>query len=218
VIVKVNGTRMHYALDGPAAAPVVTMSHSLGTNLSLWDPQVPVLARQYRVLRYDVRGHGATEAPTGAFGLEHLVEDLRGLLHALGVARTHLVGLSLGGVIGQAFALKYPQLLHSLVLCNTTSRMPLEARSMWEERVRVARSRGLEPLVEVMLQRWLTPAFRVREPDVAGRVASMIRLTSPEGYVGCYQAIAALDLTAALTAIRLPTLIIARRARSGGAG
>src|SRR5256885_3703563 len=107
--ITVNGINVNYTLDGPANAPVVTLSHSLATDLSMWDPQMKALTARYRVLRYDTRGHGGTDAPAGAYSLGQLADDAREMLKALGVARTHWVGLSMGGMIGQSLALASPE-------------------------------------------------------------------------------------------------------------
>ncbi len=204
----VNGIGVKYTLNGAAAAPVVTFSHSLATDLGMWEPQVPAVAERYRVLRYDTRGHGGTEAPAGAYTLEMLAQDAVGLLEGLGVGRTHFVGLSMGGMIGQLVALTRPDKLRSLVLCDTTSRIPAEARPVWEERMHTATSRGMEPHVEPTIDRWFTPPFRERRPEAVERVRAMIRGTDPKGYVGCCQAIKMLDLTDRLHEIRVPTLVI----------
>jgi 3-oxoadipate enol-lactonase len=206
--IMANGIDVNYTLDGPAGAPVVTLSHSLATDLSMWEPQVKALQGSYRVLAYDTRGHGGTDAPAGAYTLDMLAEDGRALLRALGIARTHWVGLSMGGMIGQALALTAPELFQSLSLCDTSSRIPAEARPVWQERVKTAETQGMEPLVEPTLGRWFTAPFRESRKDVIGRVATMIRNTSPRGYAGCCHAIAALDLTDRLSAIKIPTLIV----------
>ena len=206
--ISANGLSMNYTLEGPDSAPVVTMSHSLATDLSMWDPTVAPLQGRWRVLRYDTRGHGGTEAPTGAYTLDELVEDAAALLGALGITRTHWVGLSMGGMIGQSLALKAPDLLRSLALCDTSSRVPPEARPLWQDRIRTAESQGMEPLVEPTLQRWFTAPFRQREKAVMERVGAMIRATPPHGYAGCCHAIAALDLTDRLPAITIPTCVI----------
>lgn len=206
--ITANGISIHYQLEGPASGPVVTLSHSLATNLSMWDPQIHALASRYRVLRYDTRGHGKTDAPDGSYSLEQLAEDARALLQALGIPRTHFVGLSMGGFIGQILALTYPQMLQSLVLCDTTSRVPPEAKAMWDERIRVAANQGMEPHVEPTLGRWFTGPFREQRAEVVTSVRGMIRGTNPRGYIGCCHAIAALNLTDRLSVITVPTLII----------
>jgi 3-oxoadipate enol-lactonase len=184
------------------------MSHSLATDLSMWDPQAKALAMRYRVLRYDTRGHGGTDAPAGAYTLGQLADDARGLLKALGIARTHWIGLSMGGMIGQTLALSTPDLLQSVSLCDTSSRIPPEAKPLWDERITVAETKGMDPHVEPTLARWFTPKFVEARPDVVNPVRDMIRRTNPRGYVGCCHAIRSLDLTDRLSAVTLPTLII----------
>jgi 3-oxoadipate enol-lactonase len=203
-----NGISIHYTLEGPATAPVVTMSHSLATDLSMWDPTVPALRDRFRVLRYETRGHGQTDAPKGAYTLDQLADDALGLLKALGIARTHWVGLSMGGMIGQTLALKAPQVFLSLSLCDTSSRIPAEAKAAWADRIKTAETEGMEPLVEPTLARWFTEPFRKTRGDVIGNVATMIRNTPPAGYAGCCAAIAQLDLTDKISAIKMPAIAI----------
>jgi len=169
--VSANGISMHYTLNGPASAPVVTLSHSLATDLSMWEPQVAPLTGRYRVLRYDTRGHGGTDAPAGPYTLAQLADDARALLQALGIERTHFVGLSMGGMIGQQLGLRCPELLRSLVLCDTSSRVPAEARPAWDERIGVAEREGMAPHVEPTIGRWFTPSFAAAHRDVVDRMS-----------------------------------------------
>jgi 3-oxoadipate enol-lactonase len=206
--IRVNDIDVNYVLEGPAHAPTVTFSHSLATDLSMWNPQAAALAKRYRVLRYDTRGHGNTDAPSGAYSLAQLADDARGLLKALGIARTHWVGLSMGGMIGQTLALSTPGLFQSLSLCDTSSRVPPEAKPTWDERIAVAETKGMDPHVEPTIARWFTPKFVESRPDVVNPVRDMIRRTNPRGYAGCCHAIRSLDLTDRLDAITIPTLII----------
>lgn len=201
-----NGIDIHYTIEGDG--PIVTMSHALGCNLSLWDGQANVLSSRYRVLRYDARGHGQTSAPPGPYSLEQMADDLYGLLNGLGVTATHFVGISMGGMIGQIFALKYPSMVQSLVLSSTTSRYPAAARSVWADRIRAIETNGMEPLVEPALERWFTAPFRERHQDVMDRVRTMIRSTPPQGYIGCCDAIPTIDVTDRLGEVRCPALII----------
>jgi 3-oxoadipate enol-lactonase len=203
-----NGIAINYTLEGPANAPVVTMSHSLATDLSMWDPTVPALTGRFRVLRYETRGHGKTDAPKGAYTLDQLADDALALLKALGISRTHWVGLSMGGMIGQTLALKAPEVFLSLSLCDTSSRIPAEAKPLWADRIKTAETQGMEPLVEPTLQRWFTEPFRKSRKDVIDKVATMIRTTPPAGYAGCCAAISALDLTDKISAIKIPTIAI----------
>ena len=201
-----NGIDIHYTIEGDG--PVVTMSHALGCNLTLWDAQAQALSGRYRVLRYDTRGHGRTSAPPEAYSLEQMADDLYGLLTGLGIASTHFVGISMGGMIGQIFALRYPSAVRSLILCSTTSRYPAAARSVWAERIRSIETNGMEPLVEPALDRWFTAPFREGHQDVMNGVRTMIRSTPPQGYIGCCHAIPAIDVTDRLGEVRCPTLVI----------
>lgn len=206
--IEANRISIHYELEGPAEGPVVTLSHSLAANLSMWDPQMSALLSRYRVLRYDMRGHGRTDVPEGPYSLDQLADDVRGLLLALGIKRTTFIGLSIGSMIGQVLALKYPELLHGLVLCEASSRSLPEMIPLWDERIRIAHTQGMEAHVETTIERWFTPPFRERNPRIVDPVRAMIRATPPRGYEGCIRAIQGLDVLDRIHAIRVPTLII----------
>jgi 3-oxoadipate enol-lactonase len=206
--ISANGIHIHYALEGLVDAPSVTLSHSLAANLSMWDPTVSALLPRYRVLRYDMRGHGRSDVPEGPYSLDQLAEDVRGLLLALGIRRTAFVGLSIGSMIGQVLALKYPEMLRCLVLCESSSRTPPEMKPIWDERVRLAHAQGMAAHVEPTIERWFTPPFRQGNPRVVDPVRDMIRSTPPKGYEGCIRAIQGLDLLDRIEAIRVPTLIV----------
>ena len=204
--ISANGIDVNYMIEGEG--PWLTLSHSLACNLHMWDEEARRLAKRYKVLRYDTRGHGGSSAPAGAYSLELLADDLHALLRALNVKTTHFVGLSMGGMIGQTYALKYPGVFRSLALCDTTSRYPAEAASTWLERIKTVESKGMEPLVASTLERWFTEPFRKARPEVVAKVAAMIRTTPPPGYVGCCHAIPKINLTARLGEIRCPSLVI----------
>jgi 3-oxoadipate enol-lactonase len=204
---RINGIQINYEIEG-SEGPWVTFSHSLACNLRMWDEQAELLRKSHRVLRFDTRGHGASGAPSGAYTLDQLAEDLRGLLDVLGIRHTHFVGLSMGGMIGMTFALKYPGIFRALVLCDTSSRVPPEAQPVWDGRIKTALEQGMEPLVEPTLQRWFTEPFRSLRPDTMKRVGDMIRTTPVAGYVGCCHAIPRINLTDRLGGIASPTLII----------
>src|SRR5512136_1975918 len=181
--ITANGITMHYEMVGPESAPVVTLSHSLATDLSMWDPQVAALKSGYRVLRYDTRGHGGTDAPEGPYTLEQLAEDVRALLQALRIPKTHFMGISMGGMIGQVLDLKNPGMLQSLILCDTSSRIPEEALPIWEERIGLAQKQGMDALVESTMERWFTASFRRKPLPALEKVRGMIRTTPLNGYV-----------------------------------
>jgi len=204
--ISANGIDINYTIEGEG--PWLTMSHSLACNLHMWDEEAKRLSKRYKVLRYDTRGHGASSAPAGAYTLDLLADDLKGLLQALGVPSTHFVGLSMGGMIGQTFALKYPGMFNSLALCDTTSRYPAEAAPLWAERIKTVESQGMEPMVAPTLERWFTAPYRKARPEVVEKVATMIRTTPVPGFVGCCHAIPKINLTARLKEIRCPSVVI----------
>lgn len=206
---QANGIVVNYELSGPATGPAVMLSHSLASNLSMWDPQVPALeAAGYRVLRYDIRGHGHTEVSSRPYSLEQLADDAVALLTALDLAPVHWVGLSLGGMIGQALALRHAEHLRSLSLCDTMAALPDGAQAIWTERIATARSKGMEALAEATLERWFTAAYRAREPAVLKLIRQHVLATPVDGYIGCSEAITRLDYLPRLAAIRLPTLVV----------
>ncbi|HET7875406.1 MAG TPA: 3-oxoadipate enol-lactonase [Methylomirabilota bacterium] len=204
--IKANGIEIHYMIEGEG--PVVTMGHALGTNLAMWEPQAQALRGRYRVLRFDTRGHGQTSAPPGPYTLEQLADDVAGLLDALGLKETFYVGLSMGGMIGQVFALRHPAMVQGLVLCDTTSRYPAAAAPVWEERIRTVESKGMPGIVEAMLERWFTPPFRKRRPELMDQVRSWLRGTPVQGYIGCCHALPKINVTDRLKEVRCPALII----------
>jgi 3-oxoadipate enol-lactonase len=206
-----NGIAVDYRLDGPTGAPVVTLAHSLAATSALWDAQVPALATRYRVLRYDARGHGGSDVPPGPYTLAQLAQDLVGLLDALGIADTHVVGLSMGGCAAMTAALAFPRRIRSLILADTTSRYARETARMWADRIHVAERVGMEPIVEPTMRIWFTDRFRERDKPAVDRVRDMVRRTDPRGYVAAIRAIADVDLTGALAGIRVPTLVLVGR-------
>ena len=210
--IKIEGNLVNASLEGPESAPVVTLSHSLAAHLDMWRPQMPALAQHFRVLRYDVRGHGGTPPTPDAFGLRELAEDVRSLLSALDIPRTHFVGLSMGGMIGQQLAVDHPALLESLVLADTLSVYGPDKQAMWQERIDAASGgHGMEPLVEPTINRWFTEPFREANPAEMDWVRSMIRATSPQGFIGCCRALMALNLTDQLPNVHIPTLVLVGR-------
>ena len=204
-----DGVRIAYRMDGShdAAAPWLVFSHSLACDHTMWDPQMDAFA-DFRILRVDTRGHGRSGAPTGDYPLELHADDLRAMLDALSIRRCHFVGLSMGGMIGQQFALKYPGRFASMTLADTTSRYPAEARAVWDERLALVRSRGMDAIVPSTLERWFTAAFREREPAVVARIGQLIRSTPVAGYAGCAYGIARINLSARLASIDCPCLVV----------
>ncbi len=206
--IKANGIRINCELSGKKGAPAVVLSHSLSSSLLMWNPQIDALTPYFQVLRYDTRGHGATEAPSGAYTLELLAEDVIGLLDAMGMDRAHFVGLSMGGMIGQCLALNHPQRLNSLALCDTASIIPAEAQSVWQARLDKVGKKGMEALLEETLERWFTPAFLKQNPPMVKLIREQILATPVAGYIGCAEAIRRLNYLDRISGIKTPTLII----------
>jgi 3-oxoadipate enol-lactonase len=204
--VKANGIETNYVIEGEG--PWLTMSHSLASNLTMWDAQAKLLAPSFKVLRYDTRGHGGSSAPPGPYTLEQLADDAKALFDALGIRQTHWVGLSMGGMIGETFALKHPGFFKSMVLADTTARRPPNAEQMWGERIEAAQTKGMDALVEGTLGRWFTEPYRQSRKDVMNRIGDHIRSTPVSGFVGCCQAIAKVDVLDRLHEIKCPTLVI----------
>jgi 3-oxoadipate enol-lactonase len=205
--IQANALTLNYRWDGPADGPVVMLAHSLGADLTMWEPQVaPLTQAGFRVLRYDLRGHGQSAVPSGPYTLEQLSADATGLMAALGLARVHFVGLSLGGMVGQMLGARHPQRVRSLALCSTAAYMP--PKEIWDERIQTVTAKGLGALVDATMDRWFTKAGQQR---LAGRV-EMIRSiyvrTPAQGFCGCCAAIRDMDLRAVIRSIHLPTLIV----------
>lgn len=195
-------------MTGPPGAPVVTFSHSLATHLGMWEPQAQAVGARYRMLRYDTRGHGGSDVPAGPYSFSQLVDDVRALLDAIGVERTHFVGISMGGMIGQWLALTCPERLQSLVLCDTSGRTAPEAGEIWDERIARAAREGMGSQAEPTIGRWFTPRFVKEHAEVVDSMRAMIRATDARGFVGCAAAIKTHDALDRLSEIKVPTLII----------
>jgi 3-oxoadipate enol-lactonase/4-carboxymuconolactone decarboxylase len=204
MFIDVNGLVVHVLQDGPPGAAPLVLLHSLGTNAHVWDPQLPELARSFRVIRPDLRGHGLSGCTPGPYSMALFADDLAGLLDALKVERAHIGGISIGGLIGQAFAAAYPERALSLILADTALGIP-PAQS-WIERAAMVRAEGIGAIADAVIARWVTPAF-ADAPATAGLRAMLLR-TPVEGYAAAAEAIAAADFTASTAALSVPALVI----------
>lgn len=207
--VNINGVDIAYRFDGPAQGRVVLLSNSLMSTYDMWDWTVPALADRYRVLRYDTRGHGRSGTTPGPYTIEMLGDDAAGLLDALGIDAAHVVGLSMGGMIGQQLGARYPQKVLSLALCDSASEMP--PRSMWEERLAIARRQGIEGLVDGTIKRWFTEPFIRRAPGDIEKVRAFILGTGVDGYSACASAVRDMAQTTLLLKIKASTLVMTGR-------
>jgi 3-oxoadipate enol-lactonase len=205
---SINGIRLNFEVEGPGAAPAVVLHHPLATNLATWDELTAALVPRYRVVRFDARGHGQSEASKAPYTFATLSADVIGLMDHLKLERAHFLGLSMGGMVGQHLGLEQPQRLSSLILSSTSSRIPAEAQPLWDERVKNAREKGMASQVPTALQRWLAQSTRDSKPAVVARMTRCLETTPVEGYVGWCQAIRNLNITDRLKGIGLPTRVI----------
>jgi 3-oxoadipate enol-lactonase len=204
-----QGARIHYEIEGPEDGPVLLLSNSLGTDLGMWSPQIPSLAARYRVLRYDSRGHGRSEAPEGPYTIDMLGQDAVAVLDAAGVKRALFCGLSKGGMVGQWLGVNAPNRVGRLVLANTAAF--IGAPEVWNQRIETVRAQGMAAIVPGVIDRWFTKPFQERAPDSVARIRDMLLATDPEGYAACCAAVRDMDQRQTIGAIRVPTLVIAGR-------
>jgi 3-oxoadipate enol-lactonase len=199
------------SLDGPRDAPVLVLGNPIGTTRDVWTHQLPVLSRYFRVLRFEPRGHGApgaqSPAPKGPYTIAELGTDVLALANAHGIERFAFAGVSLGGMTGIWLAANAPERITSLAVC-CAALTAVPSPQSWRDRAALVRSQGMAPLADTVVPRWFTPAFLAREPEAVAAVVTMLTGTSPEGYAGCGEAIAALDLRPLLPGVRAPTLVL----------
>jgi 3-oxoadipate enol-lactonase len=199
--------RLAASLDGPRRAPVLVLGNSLGTTREIWDPQLLALGDGFRLLRYEHRGHGGSPAPPGPYALADLAADVLRLLDDFGVERASYCGISLGGMIGMWLAAHVPDRIDVLGLCCTAAYLP--PAQGWADRAAQVRRAGLASISGPIVGRWFTPAFCDRDPAIPAAYTATLEGIDPEGYAGCCEAIAAMDLRGSLAAIAAPTLVIA---------
>ena len=200
---------LNYQLEGPAGAPVLVLSNSLGTDLHMWDAQIPAFTEHLRVLRYDTRGHGASLVTPGPYSIEQSGRDVLALLDALDIPRAHFCGLSMGGLIGQWLAINAPERIERLVLCNTAAK--IGTPDVWNPRIDTVLGGGaqaMRDLRDASVSRWFTADFAEAHPARVEPVVAMLAGTSPEGYAANCAAVRDADFREQLGSIRAPTLIV----------
>jgi 3-oxoadipate enol-lactonase len=204
---ELKNARIHYELAGPEKAPVLVFSNSLGTDLTMWDAQVPEVAKKFRVLRYDKRGHGQSSAPSGPYTIEQLGRDALALLDFLHFDKVHFCGLSIGGQTGMWLGLNAADRLNKLVLCNTAAK--IGTPEIWNPRMEAVRKGGTKAVSAAVIERWFTAGFRAKEPNEITKIQRILESADTEGYVGCCAAVRDFDVREKLGGIRTPTLVIA---------
>jgi 3-oxoadipate enol-lactonase len=206
--IKANGISFHCEIGGREGAPWLVLSNSLMTNLSMWDDQAGALAREFRILRYDQRGHGGTDAPEGKYSFDQLTADAIGLFDALEIKRAHFVGLSMGGMTAVSLAEKHAGRLDKVVACDCGPASTPQSAQQWSERIALAQDQGMEALVEPTIGRWFAPEFLASNKATADKVRGMIRTTPLAGFIGCAYALSDFDLRPGLTSIKTPMLFL----------
>ncbi len=202
-----DGVRIHYEVEGPAQGPPLVFSNSLGTNLHMWDGQIgEAVGLGFRVIRYDQRGHGKSDAPKGSYTLDRLADDVDDLLKALKIDKVAFCGLSMGGMTAILLAKRHPPRFTRLALCNTAAWMP--PPDIWDGRIKAVTEGGMEAVVEAVVARWFTPAFRQENPDEVKRIQAQILSTPPAGYAGCCAALRDMDERDKLGLIEAATLVL----------
>jgi 3-oxoadipate enol-lactonase len=206
--VNANGISFNIAIDGPDGAPWLVLSNSLMTNLAMWDDQVADLKKGYRILRYDQRGHGGTQATEGRYSFDLLVSDVIGLLDALSIRRAHFCGLSMGGMTALFLAQRHPNRFDRIIGCDCGPASTPASAQQWKERIDLAAEKGMEALVEPTVTRWFPPEFVAGNAPALDKVREMIRSTPFAGFRGCALALSDYDLRGGLAGIDRPTLLI----------
>lgn len=195
--------------DSGGKGPAVLLAHAIGCDHRMWDALVQRLSPEYRVIAIDARGHGRSPIPPRPYTLAMLADDARALLDRLRIAKAHWVGLSMGGMVGQAFALAHPDRLDKLVIANSTSSYGPEGRNAWQSRIKAVEDGGLAAIRDMVAQRYFSEAFRRDHADTVNAVMDRFMETPVQGYLGCCDAIRELDYSRQLASIKAPTLVIA---------
>ncbi|NNM48024.1 3-oxoadipate enol-lactonase [Knoellia koreensis] len=202
-----GGVEVHHVVTGRQDAPVVVLSNSLGSTHRMWDAQVEELSRHFRVVRYDTRGHGESPVPQGPYSIDDLTDDLVALLDRLGVARAHVVGLSLGGMTALRLAVREPDRVDRLVVLCTAAHLP--PAQGWLDRAATVRAHGTTAVADAVVDRWFTAAYLASHDDVRDANVAMVAATPPDGYAACCEAIAAMDQRDDLVQVAASVLAIA---------
>ena len=206
--IKANGIDINYRIDGPEGAPWIVFSNSLATSTAMWDDQAAALKDKFRVLRYDQRGHGGTEAPAGRYRFDTLLDDALSLLDALSIKKTHFAGLSMGGATALGLAEKHPERFDRIIVCDSPCQSTPQSTQQWEERILVAQKDGIAALVEPTIARWFPAETVAKNPPHIDKVRAMIRSTPVNGFIGCAAALADHDYASAVGSVKRPVLFL----------
>ncbi|MEW6452831.1 MAG: 3-oxoadipate enol-lactonase [Pseudomonadota bacterium] len=201
-----DGCALNVEVEGPANAPVLMMSNSLGTDLHMWDDQAPAFSKQFRLVRYDRRGHGKSGAPKGPYTMDRLGKDVLAIVDALGVKKFNWCGLSMGGMVGQWLGANAPDRVEKLIVSNTHYFYP--DKQPWHDRIKFAQEKGLAALAPMQMERWFTKGFREKNTQAIGRITEMFAATPLDGFIGCCEAVRDMDFRQSTPTITVPTMVI----------
>jgi 3-oxoadipate enol-lactonase len=206
--INTNGININCQIDGPEGAPWIVFSNSLATSIAMWDDQAAALKKSYRVLRYDQRGHGGTDAPAGRYAFDKLLADALALLDALHIAKAHFAGLSMGGATALGLAERRPERFDRIIVCDSPCQSTPQSSQQWEERIAIAQKQGIEALVEPTVSRWFPPETVAKNPPHLAKIRAMFRATPVNGFIGCAAALADHDYASAIIAVKSPVLFL----------
>jgi 3-oxoadipate enol-lactonase len=203
---KLPDAQLRYQFDGPAQAPALLFSNSLGTTFRMWDAQLSDFTQQFRILRYDTRGHGESTVSPGPYNIAQLSRDVVHLLDVLSLDRVHFCGISMGGMTGMELASQSPTRVHKLVLCSTAAK--IGTPDTWNARIEAVQKGGMKSVAATVIERWFTPSFRSAHPDQVAVAQQMLEATNPDGYIANCAAVRDFDFRQSLSSIRVPTLVV----------
>lgn len=203
-----DGIRLNTRVDGPEGAPWVMLSNSLGADLAMWDGQIDLLTRKYRVLRYDQRGHGSSDAPEGQYSFDVLVADVIAIMDHHGISRADWIGLSMGAMTGMGLAVHHPERFGKMILADARPVATDAYKTMWDQRIAAVTAGGVEAIADASLGLWFTDDFRAANPEVTAAARAMIAATNPTGYIGSCYALRGLDYLRHLGGVALPVLYV----------
>lgn len=215
--INANNISINYQIDGKDGAPWLVLSNSLATNLTMWDEQARAFADSFRVLRYDQRGHGKTDAPASRYTFDLLIADALALMDALGIKRASFAGLSMGGATALGIAQRHPDRIERAIVCDSGCASTPQSAQQWEERIVVAQKDGMAPLVKPTVGRWFPPDVVAKNPPYLDKVRAMVGATPVNGFIGCAAALADHDFRSAVAGTKPPVLFVAGEKDAGGA-
>jgi 3-oxoadipate enol-lactonase len=208
-MIDADGCQLNVAIEGRDSGPTLMLSNSLGCTMAMWQPQMDALTKQFRVIRYDRRGHGKSSVPPGPYSMERFGRDVLAILDGLNIQKTHWCGLSMGGMVGQWLGANAPDRFDRMILSNTSCYYPDSTN--WDNRIKAVKEGGLASVADAVIGGWLTADFREREPQITAQMKEMLIASPQQGYIACCEALRTLDQRDLLPRVSRPTLVIAGR-------